>query len=129
MHRRLLAVTFAVWAGLSMVGPGARAEPVYPTGLRIGLEPQGDLVLSKRFQGFEDADRKVIITILDLPVNAYEEIERSAFAKEQRGLTALKRESFPFAGGIGFLIGGQALVDGVTLHKWFPQAPPPALRH
>ena len=49
------------------------AEPVFPPGLRIGLEPPGDLKPSTRFAGFEDPDRKVAITILDLPAGAYAE--------------------------------------------------------
>lgn len=119
MLPRLLVALLAVWAGLSILSPAVSAEPVFPPGLRIGLEPAGDLKLSTRFPGFEDADRKVAISILDLPARAYEEIERSAFASNQRGLTNLKRESFPFGSGLGFLISGQAQEQGVTLHKWF----------
>jgi hypothetical protein len=119
MLRRLLVPMFAVWAGLSALSPAATAEPVFPPGLRIGLEPLGDLKLSQRFPGFEDADRKVSIAILDLPARAYEDIERSAFDKNQRGLEDLKRESFPFASGVGFLISGLAHENGVTSYKWF----------
>jgi hypothetical protein len=119
MLRCFLAPLLVVWAGLSALSPSAGAEPVFPPGLRIGLEPPGDLKLSTRFPGFEDADRKVSFTILDLPGRAYEEIERSIFAKNQRGLEDLKRESFPFASGVGFLISGLAHENGVTSHKWF----------
>jgi hypothetical protein len=75
--------------------------------------------LSKSFPGFEDADRHVAITILDLPARAYEEIERSAFAQDRVGATDIKRQSFPFASGIGFLIGSQTIENGVPMHKWF----------
>jgi len=109
----------AIWAGLATLGSAAWAEPVFAPGLRIGLEPPSDLVLSKRFPGFEDADRKVAFSILDLPGRAYEDIERSAFDKEQKNLTDVKRESFPFASGIGFLLTGQSTVDGAVVHKWF----------
>lgn len=97
----------------------AAAETVFPPGLRIGLEPQGGLVLSPRFPGFEDSKEKAVVAILDLPARAYEDIERSAFGKDQAGLTDLKRESFPFASGIGFLITGKAEENGVKLQKWF----------
>jgi hypothetical protein len=119
MFRRLLVAFLTAWAGLAIVGAAAIAEPVFPAGLRIGLEPQGGLMLSKRFPGFEDADHKVAISILDLPGRAYEEIERSAFTKEQQNLGEVKRESFPFASGIGFLINGQSTDNGIVLHKWF----------
>jgi hypothetical protein len=115
----LFAAIVALGAGLALSGTPASAEPVFPTGLRIGLEPPGGLTLSKRFPGFEDPDRKVGVTILDLPGPAYDEIERSAFGKEQKNLTDVKRESFPFASGIGFLIDGRFTGDGADSHKWF----------
>jgi len=118
MLRILLVPLLAAWVGLASL-TAAGAEPVFPLGLRIGLEPAGDLKLSARFPGFEDADRKVAITILDLPARAYDELERSAFAPNQPGLSDLKRESFPFAGGVGFLISGSVRQNGVTLHRWF----------
>jgi hypothetical protein len=104
--------------------PAAIAEPVNPQGLRIGLEPQGGLTVSKTFPGFEDADKKVTVTILDLPARAYEEIERAAFSKNQNNMTILKRESFPFDSGVGFLVTGQSPADGVPAHKWFFLATP-----
>jgi hypothetical protein len=119
MLRRLLVPFLAAWAGLSLLCPIATAEPVFPPGLRIGLEPPGELRVSKHFSGFEDLDRKVAITILDLPARAYQDIERSVFGKDQQGLTIHKRESFPFESGIGILISGQAQENGVTVHKWF----------
>jgi hypothetical protein len=115
----LIAAIVAIWTALAGISPAANAEPAFPPGLRIGLEPQAGLTLSNRFPGFEDPDHKVAITILDLPGQTYEAVERSAFAKEQQNLGDVKRESFPFASGIGFLIGGRSTVNGVVLNKWF----------
>ncbi|MFA6264222.1 MAG: hypothetical protein WC670_00710 [Pseudolabrys sp.] len=97
----------------------AAAETTFPPGLRIGLTVPGDLVVSKRFAGFEDADRKVAITILDMPMGAMESLERSAFAKSQAEVADLKREAFPFENGIGVLVSGVATENGVKVHKWF----------
>src|SRR3972149_1579020 len=119
MRLRLLVPLLAVWAGLSLLSPIAAAATVFPPGLRVGLEPPGDLVVSKRFAGFEDFDRKVAITILDLPGRAYEDIERSVFDKDHKGLTIVKREMFPFGAGVGILVTGNSVEDGVTVHKWF----------
>ena len=96
----------------------AGAELSYPPGLRIGLDPPGDLKLSKQFPGFEDIERQVRVTILDLPAGAYAQLEAAAFAKLEQGLEQQKRESFPFGSGIGFLISGVAHRDGATLHRW-----------
>lgn len=101
------------------IATAAQAEVRYPTGLRVGLEPPVNTVASKLFPGFEDADRRVAITILDLPAGAYPNLEATAFAANQLGLQDLKRESFPFESGIGFLISGWGEANGVKLHKWF----------
>lgn len=118
MPGRSILSAIAVCAGL-LLSAAASAEPVFPSGLRIGLEPPGDMTVSKRFNGFEDADRKAAITILDLPARAFQDLERSAFGNDQRGLANVKRESFPFASGIGILISGTAQDHGVTVHRWF----------
>lgn len=119
MLRPLLLTLFVAWAGLAGLWPEAGADPVFPRGVRVGLEPMGDLKLGTQFPGFEDVERKVTITILDLPASAYVDLENSAFAKNQPGVTGLKRESFTFASGVGFLISGQSQENGVTLDKWF----------
>lgn len=118
MPHRLSAYLVAAWAALAMLAPAFAAEPVFPPGLRIGLEPPGDLKPSTRFSGFEDADRKVAITILDLPAGAFDELERAATAKAQPGSAEIKREDFSFRSGGGLLFTGQTRVNGVTLHKW-----------
>lgn len=97
----------------------AQAEVIYPPGMRVGLTPPGDAKLSTRFPGFEDAGRRVAITILDLPGGAYPDLEAAAFTKDRTGLKDFKREAFPFESGMGFLISGRAELNGVTLHKWF----------
>ncbi|MCF8477831.1 MAG: hypothetical protein K9G60_12450 [Pseudolabrys sp.] len=119
MLRRMPLALLALWAGLLLISPAAGAEPVFPPGLRIGLTPPDGMTLSKRFVGFEDFSRKVAIGILDLPIRAYQDIERSAFAKDQQNVTQLKRESFPFASGIGILVSGIGNEKGATVHKWF----------
>ena len=119
MLRRLPIFLIAAWAMLFALGPVFAAEPVFPKGMRIGLEPPGDLKLSTRFPGFEDPDRKVSISILQLQAMAYEEIERSIFAKNQAAMTNVKRESFPFQNGVGFLITGDETVNGTIIHRWY----------
>ena len=118
MPRRLFVYLFAAWAGLASLAPIASAEPVFPPGLRVGLEPPGDMKLGTRFPGFEDSERNASIAILDLPAGAYQELEVAAFNKVQPNLQDLKRESFPFGSGIGFLVSGTSQQNGVTVHRW-----------
>ena len=119
MLRRLPILLAAVCTALIAWGPALAAEAVFPKGSQIGLTPPGDLKPSTRFPGFEDPDRKVTISLLQLPMAAYENVERSIFAKNQAGLTDVKRESFPFQSGIGFLVTGRGQENGVGVHKWF----------
>lgn len=114
----LAGVWAVVWAGLAFSSVAA-ADPIFPPGQRIGLEPPPGLALSTHFPGFEDPDSKVAIAILDLPGGqAYVDLENSLFGKDQPGLTVEKREMFVFNSGIGFLITGHAQADGITVHKW-----------
>jgi len=118
MRNRLYAYFLAAWTGLLGFTPAVAGELVFPPGLRIGLEPAGDLKLSRQYPGFEDSDRHVIVAILDLPSSAYHELENAAFNNSQRDLGNVKRESFPFGSGIGFLISGSGQQNGVPVHRW-----------
>jgi hypothetical protein len=117
MLRRLMMLV--TMAAIGFAALPASAEVVFPPGLRIGLEPAAGLVASQKFPGFEDDKNKAAIAILDLPARAYEDLERSAFGPQQQGLTDLKRESFPFGSGVGFLISGKAEENGIKFTKWF----------
>lgn len=125
MTRRLSAYLVAASAILAMLAPAFGAGTVFPPGLRIGLEPPGDLRPSTQFSGFEDFDRKVAISILDLPAGAYAELERTANAKDSHGLAGTKRENFSFRGGTGLLLTGLVKGKDVTLHKWILLAAAP----
>jgi len=104
---------------MAFAGAAAAADPVFPPGLRIGLEPPPGMSVSRRFPGFEDADNKVAISLVELSPPAYENIEKSIFDSVPTGVTVEKREMFPFADGIGFFLIGTSQVDGITLHRWF----------
>jgi hypothetical protein len=118
MFRRLFVSVFAVWAWLVSTILIVPAETIFPPGLRIGLEPPVDMKPSTRLPGFEDIERNAVIAILDLPASAYRDLENSAFALNQQGLDQLKRESFPFENGIGFLISGIAQQNGAKIYRW-----------
>jgi len=116
MLRRLIIALVAICAVAAM--RPAAADPVFPPGLRIGLEPPGDLKPSTHFSGFEDVGRKVAITILDLPAAAYGGLEQAANAENQHGLADFKREDFSFHSGKGLLVTGRIQVKDGVLHKW-----------
>lgn len=115
MLRRLIIALVALVAAGAVLP--AAAAPVFPLGLRIGLEPPASLKPSSRFAGFEDSDNKVAITILDLPAAAFSELERAATAP-QAGGAKVRREDFALSGGTGLLFTGHILLNGVTVYKW-----------
>ncbi|HEY5278453.1 MAG TPA: hypothetical protein VIJ67_01750 [Pseudolabrys sp.] len=103
----------------AMAISAAAAEPVFPPGARIGLEPPPGMVPSKRFTGFEDPEHKAAILVLDLPAAAYQDAETSLFAKPQNDVQGLVRRAFPFNEGIALLATGTAQESDKQLHKWF----------
>ncbi|HZL41383.1 MAG TPA: hypothetical protein VFC45_14020 [Pseudolabrys sp.] len=131
MPRRLLSYVVTAWVALAVLDPAwaqaFAAEVVFPAGSRVGLElPGGDLKPSARFPGFEDIDRKVSITVIDLPAAAYPELERAAESKIQPSLTDPKREDFSFRSGAGKLISAQAQGTDFKTHRWTLVAAAPA---
>ncbi|MGB7703186.1 MAG: hypothetical protein WBL91_16370 [Pseudolabrys sp.] len=118
MFRRHSVFVFAAWAVLTSTTLSVPAETAFPPGLRIGLDPPQDMKVSTRFPGFEDSERNAVIAILDLPASAYRDLENSAFGLTPQNLDQLKRESFPFESGIGFLITGVAQQNGAKVHRW-----------
>jgi hypothetical protein len=97
------------------------AEPVFPTGSRVGLVPPGGMIASKTFPGFVDTDNKAAILITALPSGAYAEMEKTLTpdALKKQGITADKRETLQLAIGNAVLITGtQVAPDKTTYRKW-----------
>jgi hypothetical protein len=120
LRRYLIVALLTAWAGLGLSAAAFAGGPVFPRGMRIGLEPAGNLTASTRFPGFEDTERRVMVGILDMPSAAYSDIARSAFDKSPKGMEAVTREAFPFASGFGILLQGHAQDNnGKPVHRWF----------
>ncbi len=119
MLRKSIILLVAAWAGFAVLTPAFGAPLVFPPGSRIGLEPPAGLKLSRKFHGFEDKARDVVITVLDLPVPAYKTLEKSAFEKVSKTLVVDKRELFIFRGGVGYLISGHETIKGTDLRSWY----------
>jgi len=121
----LLSALLAACLALPVLAATA-PTPVFPTGLRVGLEPAAGLKPARGFPGFADTERRAVVTIFDMPAGAYDQIARSAFAMPGQGFTDVRQEAFPFAGGLGFLIDGHIRKDGTDWHIWFLLAQPVA---
>lgn len=67
-------------AALLTAAPAA-ADPVFPPGSRIGLEPAPGLAAAKSFQGFEDAAGLAKVIVVQLPPAAFGALETAAKAR------------------------------------------------
>ena len=116
--RTWLAV-FAALAALPML-PAQAADPVFPPGSRIGLVPPPGLTISQSFQGFEDAEKKTALLLVELPGLAYEDFLKSMSggAINAPGVSNAKREILMTDGGAAHLITGDQVAEGVHFRKW-----------
>src|SRR5712691_2197505 len=75
------------------------------------------LMAGLAFRGFEDRDTNTSLRIVEIPPQAYPEVEReftTANLKKQ-GMTEEKRETVTLAGGNGVLIVGEQEADNKKL--------------
>lgn len=114
----ILRLFLLTWL-LAVPAATAAAQSIFPTGSPIGLEPAAGLKQTDRFRGFEDPDRKVIVSIIDLPAARYEEVLNTAFTESPPGLRNMARESFPYRSGIGYLLTADATEEGIEWRRFY----------
>jgi len=95
------------------------AEPVFPPASRIGLVPPQDMILSKRFSGFENEERAAAITFAEMPVQAFDQLS-SGLTKEalkKQGLTMKSREAVKLGSKDGILV-SSTMTGSEMGRKW-----------
>ena len=133
MEMPLLRPMAAILAGCLVatlaVLPARAADAVFPPASRIGLAPPAGLVVSKEFPGFEDRARKAAILLVELPPEAYAQIEKGKAAEilTSGGANVESNEPFPLGSGPAFLVVATQPADGVLLRKWVMVASTPDL--
>lgn len=129
MTRSILLIRTAAAALMSLIASAAVAEPVFPAGSHIGLNPPGVMQPSTIVRGFEDRAASAVILVGEMPPAAYADVEKSmtAAALSKQGMQEEKREPFTLASGNGILISGRHEADGKTVRKWLLLASLPKL--
>jgi hypothetical protein len=96
------AVIFAAFAA----APLHAQEPVFPPNSRVGLTPPPGFTPSTRFPGFENPQASAAILLVDLPAEAFAQIETgfSDEALKARGMTVEKRDAIELKDGSGTLV-------------------------
>ncbi len=101
------------------------ADPVYPPGSRFGFEPAKEMVVSRRFTGFEREGGGATVSVVELPAQAYKDLTTN-FTDENlksQGLVVKTRETLKLADGReGLLVTGEQPIEqpagAPALHKW-----------
>ena len=94
---------------LVAAAPAHAADPAFPTASRVGLVAPAGFTPSNRFPGFENPFASALITLAELPADAYADVEKGFSNDESlksRGWTIKVREPLTFKDGKGFFIAG-----------------------
>jgi hypothetical protein len=96
------------------------ADPVFPTGSRVGLVPPTGMVPSDAFDGFADPGKDAAILIAVLPAAAYSQIEKTldVDALKKQGVSLEKREAMQLNFGKGILLTGRQVAEKAHYRKW-----------
>ena len=112
------AAIFTVVMALAL--PARAADPVFPTGSRLGLVPPPGMLPSHEFPGFEDPDEKAAILFAMLPAAAFDQFEKTVApeALKKLGIDLDNRESMTLTGGKGFVLSGKQTTYKGHYRKW-----------
>src|SRR5258707_866525 len=112
------AIATAVFTLLA--APARAADPAYPLGSHIGLVVPGTMKPSTGFRGFEDRDAGASLLIIEIPPQAYADVEKqiSTAALKSQGMTEDKRETLALKSGNGLLVSGDQALDNKKARKW-----------
>jgi hypothetical protein len=104
---------------LAFSAPAFAADPVYPAASRVGLQPPAGMVPSARFSGFENVEHRASIVLVEMPNEAFAQIDTQFTAEtlRQQGIAVETREQVPVAGGRGVLVAGRQMANGLVIRR------------
>lgn len=116
---RILAAFLAL-AGFALPGAVLAAEVVFPPGSRIGLDPPPDMEVSERFAGFESRSKTGVITTVEMPAEAFQDLSAGLTAEnlKKQGVTVTSRETFKVGDGDAVLVEGNQIGGNASVRKW-----------
>jgi hypothetical protein len=99
--RLLIAFALVVMTAVSAALPALAADPVFPSGARLGMVPLIGLNPAKTFPGFESGDGGVKVLVTELPADAYGEVA-NALKANPAGTGAIKPDKIETAAGLAY---------------------------
>ena len=129
LRHQSLPTLLAALLALLVQAAAARAQPVFPPGSRIGIEPPAGMALSQRFSGFENPSKAAAITFVEMPSQAYADLQAGFSAEQLReqGMAVRDRETLQVDGHEAFLVAGDQVVGNLSLRKWVLVVSEPSL--
>lgn len=123
--RTFAAMLFLALLANAVTSPALAAEPIFPTGSRIGIVPPPGMVTSRNFVGFEDPQKNAAILFTTLPAKAYETLDKSMVpdAMKRDGVDVENREPIELSIGKGFLLTGTQVTGTTRYRKWLLVTP------
>jgi len=118
---RLVTMALVVVAGLSAAPSVRAAEPPFLPGLSVGFEPPPSMTPAGQFSGYVDERAGASIIIVEMPAEAYADIEKgfNADALKGQGVTVRKRAPFALGKGLkAFLVEGTQKQGTTVFDKW-----------
>ncbi|MBN9595957.1 MAG: hypothetical protein J0G36_11450 [Afipia sp.] len=109
---RVLAI-----ASVIASSPALAADPVFPSGARVGLVPAEGLAVAKEFLGFQSEDQKVKVGVAEIPPEAFATVE-TAVKEGKPSPTGVMPEAFETAAGKAFITSDTGK-DGTTTVKMY----------
>ena len=122
--RHFAAVALIVAANSLAVSSAFAADPVFPTGARVGMTPLVGLNKAKSFTGFETEDQGVKVLVTDLPAEAYGEVA-NAFKANPGGTGGIKPESIETPAGLAYYTIESAKDGAVNVKRYSMILPGP----
>lgn len=110
----------AAMLAIPVARPAWAADPIFPTGSRLGIVPPAGMVTSRNFIGFEDPQKNAAILFTTLPAQAYNSLDKSMVpeAMKKDGVDVDKREPIQLNIGKGFLLSGTQTTKNARYRKW-----------
>ncbi|CAN5138353.1 hypothetical protein BH10PSE11_BH10PSE11_26450 [soil metagenome] len=110
---------FAIFTAAVLVStsPALAADPVFPSGARVGLVPAEGLAAAKEFLGFESEDQKTKVGVAEIPPAAFAAVE-AAVKEGKAPPTGPKPEAFDTAAGKAFIT-FETAKDGTTAIRMY----------
>jgi hypothetical protein len=107
---------YSAFAISALLISASLADPVFPPGSRIGLEPPPGMVASG--SGFADRARGANLVVTELSVQSYARVLQDFAPERMQGMELIGREMIALPGGDGLLVVARHIEDGVVLRKW-----------